>query len=79
MGVWAYRRVGVSACRRMGVWRGAAWIVAKNPVIFVSARGRPEIALNKRLPRTFQGVSGELRLKPMKISERLRWAKHRVR
>jgi hypothetical protein len=51
----------VTACGSIGETANGGeplWTVPKNPVIFVSARGRPEIALNKRLPRTFQRVLG---------------------
>jgi hypothetical protein len=57
--------MGVPAYGRAGVWRREAptggeplWIVPESPAIFVMARGRPEIVLNKRLPRTSQCVLG---------------------
>ena len=60
MGVSAYGRVGVSAYggakRRLEGSRFGS--CPRDPAIFVMARGRPEIVLNKRHPRTFQRVLG---------------------
>jgi hypothetical protein len=76
--VWACGRVG--DLRREAPTRGEPlWIVPKKPAIFVFARGRPEISLNRRLPRTFQRVLGYRHLKRIKNLGTVRWAKHRVR
>jgi hypothetical protein len=42
------------------------WTVPKNPAIFVSARGSPQISLSGRLPRTFQRVLGLSHVERMK-------------